>query len=170
MKKHTVLVVSLLAILVLATVAVFPSRAVQAVVATLIRDQDAPGRHPFAATCSATNTTLGNDANCSIPVPPGEEVIVQSVTLAGNSQASNTLMGFAVAATTAGSVTVPFQSVIHDSGLAQPSSSTFLATQLSWFPADPGSKLICDGGTADQEVAGQINFRCTVLGYSVTLP
>jgi hypothetical protein len=167
MKKQMVLVVSLLAILVFASVS---AHAVQSAIATLIRDQDAPGRHPFTATCSAFNSTLANNAQCSMAVPAGQEVIVQSVSFVGMSDPTNANMAFSVIATGAGNATVPVQLVVNDAGTAQPSKASFPGTQLAWFPADPATNITCAGFIKGEEAAGKLGLSCNVSGYYVTLP
>jgi|SRR5215472_11793264 len=170
MKKQIVLVIALVAILMLASVSVFAPRSVQAAIATLIRDQDAPGRHPFTATCSAFNSTFASNAQCSMAVPAGQEVIVQSVSFVGMSDPTNANMAFSITATGAGNDIVPVQLVVNDAGTAQPSKATFPGTQLAWFPADPGTNITCVGLIKGEEAAGKLGLSCNVSGYYVTLP
>jgi len=50
-------------VLLISGIAVMSPRAVRAVVATIIRDQDNPARHPFTTTCTGASTTQVSTCN-----------------------------------------------------------------------------------------------------------
>jgi hypothetical protein len=173
MIKRTMIGASLTVGLLISAIALTPKKLVAAVVATLIRDQDAAARHPFSAYCQFTNYN-----GCSIPVPAGEEVVIQNVAFGGSAQLSNVNPGhwasFALVATSGGALVAPVGVIVPASAVpVYPSNniSQFGGTQTTWFAADPGTSLQI--AIAAYPPTAQLPLAqgyCTVSGYYVTLP
>ena len=79
-------------VLLISGIAVMSPRAVHAVVATIIRDQDNPARHPFVTGCSATVADFTDSACFTPPTPAGQEVVIETVTFSGSGDRSNVVL------------------------------------------------------------------------------
>lgn len=160
MMKKTIVAVSMAALLMGVLVLSTPRKMLAGVVATLIRDQDNPGRHPFTGTCSA------HDTMCTISIPQGEEVVIQNVAM--NAGIPNTTALFYVQATGGGTTGVPVQTLGTDGATITNNYYTSAVSQPTWFTADPGTAVTCQVA-----FSGYVPFystSCTITGYYVTLP
>jgi len=150
-------------------------RAVHAVVATLVRDVDNPGRHPFSANCTAGFGFLSDSAMCTITAPVGEEVIIQNesfqvVAIGGITNAAIQMT------TTTGGGTANFYSFATPPSTPAPSypngsplSGPLAIDQHDWvISVDPGTAISCYANTTALKEGGSMN--CQVVGYYVTLP
>jgi hypothetical protein len=83
MKKNLtkMLFVLLAAVLLVSTVAALIPRAVHALTAELVQNVDSPPRNAWVGTCSI-NTTA-SFGSCTIPVPAGQTVTIQTMTFLG---------------------------------------------------------------------------------------
>src|SRR5579871_5616938 len=75
--------------LLVTTFAIIGPRTVRAVTATLIRDVDNPARHPFAGICGFASSST-NTVQCTMPVPAGEEVVIQTAWVNAFAASTNT--------------------------------------------------------------------------------
>ena len=138
-------------------------RPVQAVVATLDRDSDHAARHPFAALCSAAATSAFV-ASCTIPVPAGQEVVVQTVTSQGNADPGNT--NFVLAThTSVGGTLAESLNVVPDDLFNQPGSSRYVFTSTATLYADPGTNIGCFAFV--KSASASVSITCAVSGYYV---
>jgi hypothetical protein len=141
---------------------------VRAVVATIIRDQDNPARHPFTAVCS--NSTSGaNNVSCSTPiVPAGQEVVIEGVAIEMFANPGfNNKADPSVSATSAGNlVTYVMNAVLDDGGSTL--SNHFQMFQTLRLYADPGQPISCS--VRVPTAVTQMFIGCAFSGYYVTLP
>lgn len=150
--------------------AVVPPQTVRAAIATLVRDQDNPARHPFAASCS-TASFSSDTTSCSIQVPAGVEYVVQALNVEG----SPVCCPYVIPTTS--NVTI----MTHTGGaLFQARYATTFTPYgggAVWMPltvpltiyADPGSNIDVSLVTPGS-VPGGMNFAVRAQGYYVTLP
>lgn len=141
-------------------------RAVHAVAAALVRDVDNAGRHPFSSSCSG-NFNDSFVARCSITIPDGEEVVLQSesVFVTAGPNIPNALV--VMTTSSAGNLTEFYNNVPTLPG--SNSEMPFVGSVV--VPADPGSNVECIsvlGATTDG--GGDGGVSCTFVGYYVTLP
>ena len=157
-------------VLLISGIAVMSPRAVHAVVATIIRDQDNPARHPFATRCVATPTT-SNFVSCDTPaIPAGLEVVIETITFGGIGDPSNIGIAPEVIVAEAG-VSQPYAlNVIPDSRFGQPFDLSYSGVQSLRLYADPGTGIECNGATPHPNISTTLTFVCTISGYFVTLP
>jgi hypothetical protein len=169
MRIRTISAAALAAGLLISVFAVAPRKLVAAVVATLIRDQDAVGRHPFVASCSTQQGVV--ELTCyTAPVPAGEEVVIQNASFQIVGPA-NSVATFSLTAQTNGTQNAPV--AIGVQGINFGNEAFINATQPTAFMADPGSVIACTVGPSFAEFFGQTTtglLQCTVTGYYVTLP
>ena len=152
-------------VLLISGIAVLSPRAVHAVVATIIRDQDNPARHAFTTQCVIPNTT-GAVGNCFTPViPGGEEVVIETISYQIHGDPSNSTL-------------VPFVDIsgvpygfnpIFDAGIFRPTNSFYSGVISIRLYSDPGIPIICEIETQLGNPAG-LGGECTFSGYFVTLP
>jgi len=153
--------------LLLATFSIIGPRTVHAVVATLVRDIDNAGRHPFVGSCS--NTTSGTNASCNISVPAGEEVVIQTEVFGAFADPANKFLATAVGTSVGASGIFAYDN-IPDDGRYQPTQSDLFSTFAYTLYADPGSTITCSGTTKNSNPTIGLEFNCQVSGYYVTLP
>jgi hypothetical protein len=160
---------SLAAVLLISGIAVITPRAVQAVVATIIRDQDNPARHPFATKCTIENNH-SNGAICDTPaIPAGEEVVVETISIDGLGDPGNFVLGVRVT-TVVGGVSQDFRlNPIFDSEETQPSFATYHGNQSLRLYSDPGFPIEFFAETSASNSTG-LSVIFTISGYFVTLP
>ncbi len=159
---------------VVVTLALVTPRAAHALAAALVQvtntpanpvpnqDVDAPGRHPFAATC-----TVGSGGQeCSLStVPANTEYVIQTITViltAGPGLPAQPSAG--EFETTAGGTTagVAFFPLINSGG------EVASATQSLTAYADPGTTPICAVQTPNFLPDSVVT--CTITGYTVSVP
>jgi hypothetical protein len=163
---------TLAAVLLISGIAVLSPRAVHAVVATIIRDQDNPARHPFVEICTGPTTNSNAAARCSTnDLPAGQEFVIETVSISATGDPSNIVLAPTVFTTAGGRENVSYAlNPISNNGLDQQVASQFTGTQLVRFYADPGTAITCEGVTPNVNVRVHFFFVCTFSGYFVTLP
>lgn len=171
-KSITIVTVVCACALLFASIAVVTPKAVQAAIATLIRDQDNAARHPFSNSCSdLEGFATVSELNCSFQVPAGEEYVIQNVTINTYGEVtSNALIENIVTTVTAGNsvnslyYVAPFTSEPSPDGIGSTSSLTAYA--------DPGTTVEVEAKFSSSVVGtGGLNFLyANVQGYYVTLP
>jgi len=155
-------------VLLISGIAVLSPQAVHAVVATIIRDQDNPARHPFTTSCNGAFT--GTLATCStFPIPAGQEVVIETISFGASGDPGNSALEVSVTTTAASVGGFHIMPTIFDDNLGQPIFSSFAAVQSVRLYADPGSSIECAGLTKNKNLAN-IAFGCQISGYFVTLP
>lgn len=161
---------ALASLLLISGMAVLSPHAVHAVVATIIRDQDNPARHPFATSCSSgLSQTTGN--LCATPViPAGEEVVIETISLIGSSDPNNTTLGAYVTTTASGVNQDYYLDPLSDSGNSQPTGAAYFRLQSLRLYADPGKVIACAGMTRGANPNRGVSVACNISGYYVTLP
>jgi hypothetical protein len=157
---------------VVATLVLVTPRASHALAAALVQvtntpsspvpnqDVDAPGRHPFAATCSGVSF-------CSFPtVLAGTELVIQ--TLVGQiSPCPGAPQAFVqLGTTTGGTQTV---AALLTFNLSAPGFGAGVTQSLTAY-ADPGTAPICSGGAVAVPEANLPTVTCFITGYTVSLP
>jgi hypothetical protein len=148
---------------------VLSPRAVYAVVATIIRDQDNPARHPFTTNCGGSSNT--NTAGGASPLTPaGEEVVIETISINGYADPGNKTVIPFVATTASGVSTQYFLNVLSDAGINQPDYAGFSAVQPLRLYADPGIQIHCGGFTANANPTGGLGIFFEISGYYVALP
>ena len=161
---------SLASVLLISGIAVMTPRAVQAVVATIIRDQDNPARHPLTKDC-ASDLTTGQIVVCTTSaIPAGQQFVIETISILASSDPSNFVLENSVEITTAGPTTSFSLNPIFDDGVGQPTEARYLGVQSLRLYADPGSTIQCIGATKGTNPSGQLFLDCTISGYFVTLP
>jgi hypothetical protein len=167
MKTRTTIVLAAAALaLSITSLSIINPRSVRAAVATLIRDQDNPARHPFTAICFANS--LNNAASCNTPViPAGEEVVVETVSFQGSGDPTASVYQFSLGATTSGQFHYFGFGAVFDSGYSQPGNALFTGTQVLRIYADPGTAINCAGGASK---SASSSVLCIISGYYVSLP
>jgi len=150
-----------------ASFAAVAPKTVKATIATLVRDEDNAARHPFTALCFLPPTITAG-ASCSMdPIPPGEEVVIETVNLVGDASPSEFVMRPIVNTTTAGTSESYFFSAVFDDGISQPNHSFFIANESVRLYADPNTSIRC---TLENASFTSKDISCSVSGYFVTLP
>jgi len=168
-KKSSVIVLVVAAFaLSIAAVNLISPKSVKAAVAALIRDVDNQARHPFALACFSSSSA-SNSVSCEVAVPPGEEMVVQTVNLGSLATTSNTSARLAVSTTTAGNVGYA-DTVVQDDGFFQPFQSRIVGTLNTTLYADPGTNIVCSMQTKSLNSVQSLAMDCYLTGYYVTLP
>jgi hypothetical protein len=164
---------SLASVLLISGIAVVTPRAVLAVVATIIRDQDNPARHPFTTFCASPQTTFVANG-CDVPaIPAGQEVVIETISFDGAADPRNAVMDPLVDITPAAAGIIQHYSLnpIFDSGRAQPTQAVYQGLQSLRLYAGPGEIISCSGFTQNPNSSGiQFSVGCRMAGYFVTLP
>lgn len=156
--------VSLVGVAVLALVmSVAVPRAVHAVAAALVRDVDNAGRHPFSSSCTG-NFDDSSVARCSITIPDGEEVVLQTESIFVTAEAGNSNALVIMNTTSAGNLTEFLNNVPALPNFN--SEMSFVGSLV--VPADPGSNVTCIAALGAASAGGGVS--CTFVGYYVTLP
>src|SRR5262252_5791927 len=116
-------------VLLISGIAVLSPRAVYAVVATIIRDQDNPARHPFTTECTS-NPDRGGSVSCNTPaIPAGQEVVIETISINGFGDSTNTVVVVEVD-TSAGGVLRGYRlNPISDDGALQPNGAEYEGAQ-----------------------------------------
>jgi|SRR5579862_1777353 len=132
------------------------------------RDQDNPGRHAFAATCSAPapSSPIYNEG-CTIPIPAGVEYVIQNVTVslsAINATGVMTTILTTVGGTNSAALFQPISQIIASGFVGQ--------TYNIVAYGDPGTNVSCQvfGVSVIPNTANLTDFSCNIQGYKVTLP
>ena len=154
-----------------ALLAVLAPKAAHAVTATLVevvntrstpvpnQDVDAPGRHPYQASCTATGTTPSG-ISCQMPtVPANMELVVQNVSIA----LYNQVPIYSALFTTQVGPAVADNFLL----LSQQAPNTWIASQQVTLYSDPGTSPVCSNSMYPNANAG---LYCTMSGYTVSLP
>lgn len=142
--------------------AVLSPKAVYALVATIIRDQDNPARHPFVTSCVSE---AGINFECSTPaIPAGQEVVIETVSFNGFNVPAGVGVFFPAISTTAAGVRQ-----FYALNPAPIISGVFQEPQSLRFYADPGTVITCDGSPDAGSLFGA-EAGCSISGYFVTLP
>lgn len=151
-------------------IAALAPKAVHAVAAALIRDEDQPARHPFITDCFAESSpTASFEAGCSFTVPAGGELVIETITVNGSADPTNKLLSSTLQVFTAGSEELFTLNPIADNGSLEPVASNFQAVQTARFYADAGSTVSFGASTpATNRNTMVIVYR--VSGYIVSLP
>lgn len=149
-------------------IAALAPRAVHAVAAALVRDVDNPARHPFTTACSGNGSNI-NFTLCQTPaIPTGEEVVIESVSIAGIGDPGNFVGAANINTTVAGVGQNYSLNPIFDSGLAQPAVSVIQGIQPLRLYADPGTAISCELRTRGPN--SFLQTTCAFSGYTVSLP
>jgi len=157
--------------LLISGIAVLSPRAVHAVVATIIRDQDNPARHPFTTSCLGFGTAASSNFCTTPAIPAGQEVVIETISFAADADPGNTVLIRHVTTVAAGVTTSLSLNPTLDSGFDQPGRASFEGTDSVRLYADPGSVIRCDGFTAKPNPSAfGFVLTCTISGYFVTLP
>jgi hypothetical protein len=170
MKLLAKVVGTLACVLVISGIAVISPRAVHAVVATIIRDQDNPARHPFTTKCFAPKTAIDRNTCETDAIPAGEEVVVETISFNGNGDPGNFVFVPDIITTAAGVAQLYDLNPIFDSDLTQPTAASYAGVQSVRLYADPGSVIKCEGITPNFNPSFGLTFSCAISGYFVTLP
>jgi len=170
MKKITGIALVAVAALSFASSAMFAPKAVRAAVAALVRDEDNPARHPFVTQCQAAFTTTRNTSCNTAPIPAGEEVVIETVSLLSLADPTNHALEAQVFTKTAGTSFDTYLNVITDSGTGQPTFATFQGGQSFRLYADPGTVIGCSAITNGPSPSQSFGLQCYFSGYYVTLP
>ena len=140
-------------------------RAVYAVVATIIRDQDQPAQHPFVTDCVTSDQGF-----CNTPaIPTGQEFVIETISVSGSGTPGSSVarISIDISAADTGRVTTAIElNPVFDSGFGQPVASDFSTAQPLRLYADPGSILSCFFLTKQ----GSRQAECVFSGYLVSLP
>lgn len=152
--------------LLVTTFAIIGPRAVRAVVATLIRDQDNAGRHAWAGSCT---TDLSVVDYCAIIMPANEEVVIQTVTNeTGAPPAQHTTL-FKVVTLIGGAPTVLIDALQTDDGFLQPGSAYFNGTYAVTGYQDPSpNQALCEWPQLSATIS--TTAFCYLTGYRVAVP
>ena len=167
-KKSQFALVTVIGLFLVSFAAVAP-RAVKAAIATLVRDVDNPARQPFAAFC-VTGSTGGTQAFCTIAIPAGKEVVVQSVSVSASSASAVSPLLVNLITSSGGNELnelyglFPLQVSVN--GLF---NEYFDARNLT-FSADGGTNITCFASTNFPNPNNGLNAVFNVSGYFVTLP
>jgi hypothetical protein len=135
-----------------------------------VREFDAADRHPFSGGCVATQTTTGG-TSCNFLVPAGEEWVIQTLSVYGNSDPAYKSVLFNLYITTATGPQYHYYT-IPDNGTTNIVGGSFeTATITTTLRADPGSTGTCfwSTGNSNPNPAG-LSGTCGIQGYYVRLP
>jgi len=156
-------------VLLISGIAVISPRAVHAVVATIIRDQDNPARHPFTTTC--TGASITQVSTCNPPaIPAGQEVVIETISFTGFGDSDKSVLVPTISTIAAGFFQTYFLTPISDTGAFQPTNADFSGVQSARLYADPGTLIECGGFTRGQNPSVGLTIECKISGYFVTLP
>jgi hypothetical protein len=163
---------TLAGLLLISGIAVLSPRAVSAVVATIIRDQDNPARHPFTTRCSGQSITSNSrQAACTTPaIPAGEEVVIETISIVATADPGNHAFGFSVETAAAGFQTFYGMNTLFDNGTRQPTGALYAGVQSLRLYADPGSTIFVLGVSNGANPSQGVTIQCSISGYYVTLP
>jgi hypothetical protein len=158
-KKQTriLLVVAALAVSI-ASFSLISPKAVKAAIATLIRDQDNPARHPFTANC------FGGSVGCAVQMPAGVEVVIQTASVTVQTDLAGTAALVNIV-TNIGGNTSSAQWVISNPFDRGPVNLLSDVRNLTLY-ADPNTLVQCSV-VANSQISATV---LTVTGYYVTLP
>jgi hypothetical protein len=168
MKRYSMpLTVSLTCLMLVSLYAVVKPRAVQAVIATLVRDVDHPARHPFKVTCSS-GSVGGNIIVCPLGIiPAGEEYVIQGVSIYVNNTPATGLPFAEFQATTGtdgNTILIP----LTDQGSVNIGFRSTAGVLAMPVYADPGTAITCNA-TVPQG-AMYLRANCAATGYWVSVP
>jgi hypothetical protein len=158
-------------VLVAAVLIAAAPKTVQAVVATLIRDVDNPGRAPHVAVNCQANSTIGasGDLGCSpvYTVPASNLLVLQQVeafcgTPPGNSLANTTFNIYTNGNPVRHNLTLVSEGPDFDTGV------DFADNQTVTYYADPGSTIRFDSLTTDSTGSTSCFFQFS--GYLISYP
>ncbi|HYX65260.1 MAG TPA: hypothetical protein VE935_13670 [Burkholderiales bacterium] len=138
------------------------SKLAYAAVATIVRDQDNPARHPFVTSCSSE---AGINFECSTPpIPAGQQVVIETVSFNGFNVPAGVSVFFPALSTTAAGAR-QFYALDPASVI----SGVFQQVKSLRLYADPGTVITCDGSPDAGSLFGA-EAGCSISGYFVTLP
>jgi hypothetical protein len=153
---------SLTCVLLISAIGVINPRAVHAVVATIIRDQDNPARHPFVTSCFFLDAGI-----CQTPaIPTGQEFVIETISVSGSGSPGNSVAIIGITTDTGGVGTTITLNPVFDSGIEQPILFDFSTAQPLRLYADPGTVVQCFVTTKQ----GFPSAECLFSGYLVSLP
>jgi hypothetical protein len=150
-------------------------KAVNALVATLVRDIDNPGRATLVVvSCDASSTSGTNgDIGClpSYTVPAGDRLVIQHLETTCDTPKGNSLVFPSLSLTTAGNP-VSHSLVLANQGMdvlafSVPSDG-FVGNQAVTYYADPSSTLRFDVYITD--ASGHTGCQFQVSGYLISFP
>jgi len=138
------------------------------------KDVDEPARHPFSASCTGDfATALSFSATCNIPVPAGEEVVLQSESFSSTTQPSGCCGPITqvlnILTTTSGGTAAQMQAVSNQNTTNGSGAPEHDAAYTWTLYADPGTDIGCTGFLGANTSDGG-HTTCYVNGYYVTLP
>lgn len=159
---------SLGCVLVISAIGVMAPRAVYAVVATIIRDQDQPARHAFTTNCTSPTTT-GDVTSCDTPaIPAGQEFVIETISINAESSSVNDVLTVALTTTTSGKDSFILLNPIF-SGVVQNPFSDYSNAQPLRLYADPNTHIHCNFVTNETNPSPFFG-ACYFSGYLVSLP
>jgi hypothetical protein len=150
-------------------------KSVSALVATLVRDTDNPGRATLvAASCGATSTGGSNgDISCfpGYTVPAGNRFVIQHLETTCDTPKGNSLV-FPTLSLTTGGNPIAHHLVLVNQGtdvlaFSVPSDG-FVGNQAVTYYADPGTTLRFDIYVSD--ASGHTGCQFQVSGYLISFP
>ena len=147
-------------------IAALAPKAVHALAAALIRDEDQPARHPFTTSCELDPPSFSGI--CSFTVPAGSELVIEAISVDGSADTTNKLLSSFLQVFTAGSEEFFTLKPIADNGSVEPIASDFQALQTARIYADAGSTVTFEAATPATNRRLTIFYR--VSGYIVSLP
>jgi hypothetical protein len=162
-------------ILVAALLIVAAPKTVQAVVATLIRDIDNPGRATIVyASCDvATQSGQEGEIGCvpAYTVPSSARLVIQQLEAACRTPQGNSMIFTSFTATTNGNPVTHYFTLVNqgtDPFNGVPVSTVLAANQAVTYYADPGSTL--GFGTSITDLTGRTNCSFQFSGYLISYP
>jgi hypothetical protein len=154
---------SLASVLLISSIAIITPRAVQAVVATIIRDQDNPARHPFTTSCQSQD---GVNIVCQSPaIPAGQQFVIETISISGEGNPAGFAFTPHISTFAAGVFSTYDLNAMFDTGILQPGNSQMQEVVSMRLYADPGSQIQCAG-----DATRPFFINCHFSGYFVTLP
>ena len=165
---HKIVLTALTAIVLVSCVAVLTPRAVHAVVATLVRDVDNPGRHPFSYYCGISSSS--SQTSCTIPVPVNEEWVIQNLGCQASSDPVNKTLITEIYTTVGLANDAYHASTATDTGFGETAQAQYNTGLSLTLYADPSTNILVQFTTkAPNPIDGLIG-KCFLTGYSVSLP
>ena len=164
------------AIALLATVfALSAPKAVHALVATLVRNIDNPGRATLVAVSCDASSTSGTDGDIAcLPlytVPAGDRFVIQHLETTCETPKGNSLV-FPSVSLASGGVPIQHSLVLANQGTDPLAFSTpsdvFVGNQAVTYYADPSSTLRFDAYITD--TSGRTGCQFQVSGYLISYP